>query len=107
MSPEQIIPRYKLLLYYNIRPEATDGYYQYVLGEFIPAMQRMGLYMLAAWHIAYGDYPMRQVEFVAEELESVQNAFNSPRWKEMERELQNYTTNLQHKVVVYRDGFQF
>ena len=106
MPPLFLHPRYRLMVRYDIRPETSDLYYKYVLGDMIPALQNMGLYMLGAWHITYGDYPMRQVEFITEDLETIQTIFRSDRWKEMERKLQSYTINYQRKLVRYRDGFQ-
>jgi hypothetical protein len=105
--PTRIIPRYKLLLTYDIRPEMQDVYYQYVTQEFVPALQEMGLYMLTAWHTAYGDRPTRQVEFVTEDLDTVRDAFSSDRYRSLERRLQTYITDYERKVVRFRDGFQF
>lgn len=107
MASIQIVPRYKLLLTYDIRPDAGDAYFQYVLGEFVPTLQNMGLYMLYAWHTAYGDYPVRQIEFVSENLQTVQEIFSSERWSSMETRLQEYTTGYERKLVRYRSGFQF
>jgi len=107
MASIRIYPRYKLLLMYDIRPEMYDPYFQYVTGEFVPALQNMGLYMLTVWHTAYGEYPVRQVEFVSEDLETMLEIFQSDRWEEMEGHLLTYIVNYQRKIVRFRQGFQF
>lgn len=107
MSPTQIYPRYKLLMTYDIRPEMYDTYFQYVMSEFVPALQNMGLYMITAWHTAYGEYPVRQVEFVSEDLETMLEVFQTERWDEMESRLKTYIINYERKVVRFRNGFQF
>ena len=56
----------KLLLVYNIRSHRETEYYRYVMGEFLPTLQNMGLYMTEGWHTAYGDYPVRLVVFQAD-----------------------------------------
>ncbi|MBC7814862.1 MAG: hypothetical protein H7175_27135 [Burkholderiales bacterium] len=107
MSPTQIIPRYKLVLTYDIRPDMHELYYQYVTQEFVPGMQEMDLYMLTVWHTAFGDRPLRQVEFVSESLETLQDAFDSERFQALEKRLQTYIFHYSRKVVHFRDGFQF
>ena len=66
-----IVPRFKLLIAYDINEGSQEGYYQFVLRELVPAMQSMGLYMLEVYHTAYGPYPLRQLEFVAENIDTI------------------------------------
>ena len=56
----------KLLLVYNIKARREAEYYRYVMGEFLPTLQNMGLYMTEGWHTAYGDYPVRLIAFQAD-----------------------------------------
>jgi hypothetical protein len=104
---ETIVPRYKVLITYDIRPEKQDSYYRYVLGEFVPALRIMGVHMISAWHIAYGEYPERQLVFVTESREILQTALDSPRFQSLEDRLKAYTTDYHRKVVNYLDRFQF
>ena len=53
----------KLLLSYNIKPNREAEYYRFVLGEFLPELQSVGLLMDEGWHTAYGDYPIRLLVF--------------------------------------------
>jgi hypothetical protein len=107
MPPQTIIPNYKLLVTYDIRPDMVEKYYYYVLKEFVPELETMGLYMFKVWHIAYGDYPVRQLEFVAEDLETLLEVFASERWETLEGHLKDLTTDYQRKVVRFRKGYQF
>ena len=58
-------------------------------------------------HFAYGDYPMRQVEFVAESLEVIRTAIEQDQWQQLEDGLKEHTLNYQRKVVHFQDRFQF
>jgi hypothetical protein len=107
MPPISIIPTCKLLVTYDIQPNQMDKYYQYVLQEFVPELQNMGLYMFRVWHVAYGDYPVRQLEFISEDLESVMEVFETDRWTNLETELKSFTLNYERKLVHFRHGFQF
>ncbi|MEP7285585.1 MAG: hypothetical protein ABI947_07445 [Chloroflexota bacterium] len=102
----RIVPRIKLLIRYDIR-DANEAYYQFVLSELQPAMQGMGLHMLQVYHTAYGHYPMRQLEFVAEDIETVAGAMHSTEWQDIENKFKQFTFNYSTKVVRFRNGFQF
>lgn len=102
-----IVPHYKMIVAYDVNPSTQDSYYQFVLGEMVPAMQEMGVYMTEAWHTAYGEYPIRMVSFVSEDVETIYDMLDSDRWTDLESRLQSYIRNYSRKVVAYRQGFQF
>jgi hypothetical protein len=98
----------KMILTYDIRREVSDSYYQFVLGEMVPTLQSLGLAMSGAWHTAYGNYPMRLVEFIAEDPDVLDRVLTSASWEQLENTLQHYVHNYHRKVVPLRDGqFQF
>ncbi len=102
----RIIPRYKLLLRYNINPETHDNYYEFVTQEFVPSMQALGLYMFRVYHTAYGEQPIRQVEFLAEDLDTVRLALKSSTWQRLEERLKGFISDYSRKLISFRDGFQ-
>jgi hypothetical protein len=102
-----IIPRYKMIVSYDIRLSHQDEYYQFVLGELVPRLQEMGVFMTEAWHTAFGEYPMRMVTFVVEEYQTLDELFDSPEWTQLEAELLHFVENYSLRVLRYRSGFQF
>lgn len=102
-----IIPQYKLLLCYDIRRGMHSVYYRYVVSEFVPALNDMGIYVAEAWHTAYGEYPLRQVEYVTDSLETLHTAFESEKWQDLEDRLKAFTAHYNRKIIRYRRGFQF
>jgi hypothetical protein len=100
--------RVKLILTYDISPDVQDSYFQFMLGELVPAVQSQGLHMNGAWHTAYGQYPKRLVEFIGDDQEAVEALLDTPLWEELEQRLHGYVTNYAKKVVRLRDNqFQF
>jgi hypothetical protein len=98
----------KLILTYDIRPSVQDEYFQFMLGEMVPTLQAQGLHMNGAWHTAYGNYPMRLVEFIAEDRETLDSVLGSSIWEELEAQLRRYVQNFSYKTVRLReDMFQF
>lgn len=105
--PIRIVPRYRILIRYDIRATDYEPYYQFVMNEFVPTLQSMGLYMVGVWHTTFGSYPMRQVEFVSDSLMTVREVFQSERWEHLERKLLTFIERYDRKVVRYHDRFQF
>lgn len=104
---KHIIPRYKLMLFYDPAPTQAETYYHFVMNEMVPTAQDMGLYMFRVFHTLWGqDQPVRQTEFVAEDLETIQAVLESDRWKALETQLEQYCTNYHRKVVPFKPGFQ-
>lgn len=101
-------PRHKLILTYDVQPEMQDTYLQFMLGEMVPAVQSLGLQMSGAWHTAYGQYPVRLIEFLGEDQAAINTVLETPLWNSMESRLKGYVLNYTKKIVrVRNDQFQF
>jgi hypothetical protein len=97
----------KLLLAYDIRTGRENAYRRFIVEEFLPQAQALGLVATDAWHTAYGDYPARLIAFVADDLDSVRTARASDEWRAMMTKLEGYTGNLTQRVVPLRGSFQW
>lgn len=104
--PKSIMPRFKLMLFYDLTSGNVEEYYQFVMSEMVPAVQDMGLHIFGVYHTLWGDYPHRQAEFVAEDLDTIYRVLGSDAWHELERRLQEHTSNYSRKIVRFRSGFQ-
>jgi hypothetical protein len=99
--------RVKMLIEYDIVPELQQAYYEFVLGELIPAAQGLGLVLSEAWHTAYGDYPVRLNGFVARDRATLDRILAGSDWRQLEDKLKRFVTSYHKKIVTFRDGFQF
>lgn len=97
----------KLLLAYNIKPNREAEYYRYVLGEFLPRLQDMGLMMVEGWHTAYGEYPIRLIAFRAQDNTDIYNILNSSEWKEGKEKLLKLVLDYEERLVPAKNIFQF
>ena len=101
-------PRYKLILTYDVQQDMQDTYLQFMLGELVPAVQSLGLQMTGAWHTAYGQYPIRLIEFIGEDQAAIEAALETPLWNKMEARLLGFVANYSKKTLrVREDQFQF
>lgn len=96
----------KLLLSYEMKPEAQQEYYQFVMGQFIPTLQSMGLQMSEAWHTAYGDAPNRLIGFVCRDRQTMEELLDGETWDSLSDQLEKFVADLDYKVIPFRDGFQ-
>ena len=97
----------KLLMVYDIKSEREAEYYRYMLGEFLPAVQNMGLVMAEGWHTAYGDYPMRLFAFRAEDEYALKNVLHSDEWIDAKEKLLKLVQDYEERIVAAKNVFQF
>src|SRR5512136_3358587 len=97
----------KLLIAYSLKPGREETYYRFMMAEFLPALQDMGLAMAEAWQTAWGNYPQRLIGLLAEDRATVEETLASQRWREIEDKLIRYVTDYQRQLVHARNRFQF
>lgn len=97
----------KVLMTWDITPEREQEYFEFVIGEFIPGVQRLGLEPAEAWATIYGEYPQIMVSMLAPDLPDAQRALSSVEWGRLRDQLFGFVRNYSQKVVPARGGFQF
>ncbi|MEJ2551463.1 MAG: hypothetical protein P8Z42_04300 [Anaerolineales bacterium] len=97
----------KLLISYDPLPERWEAYLSYVRGEFVPALEHLGLVMCDAWYTAYGSHPLRLAGFLASDLARLKQVLESEDFQDLERRLKEYVVNYSRKIVPHRATFQY
>jgi hypothetical protein len=97
----------KLLMTWDIAPEHEQEYFEFVIGEFIPGVQHLGLEPTEAWATIYGEYPQIMVAMLAPDLPDAQRVLNSVEWGKLREKLFTFVKNYTTKVVPAKGGFQF
>ena len=97
----------KVLMTWDISPEHEQEYFEFVIGEWIPGIQRLGLEPVEAWATIYGNYPQIQVAMLVPDLPDAQRVLASTDWTMLRSKLFNYVRNYNFKVVDAKSGFQF
>jgi len=96
----------KLIMTWDISPESEQGYFEFVIGEFIPGIQRLGLEPVEAWATIYGEYPQIQVGMLANDLSLAQKALRSSSWQDLQNKLFSFVNNFSYKLVQASTRFQ-
>jgi hypothetical protein len=97
----------KLVMTWDIAPEREQEYFEFVIGEFVPGVQRLGFEPVEVWATLYGDYPQIQVGILAPDLPNAQRILRSDGWEQLREKLFGFVRNFSYKVVPARNGFQF
>ena len=97
----------KVLMTWDIDVGRDQEYFEFVIGEFVPGVQRLGLQPAEAWATVYGSYPQIQVGLLASDEEQARRVLDSDDWNVLQDRLFDYVKNFSYKVVPARGGFQF
>ena len=96
----------KLIMSWDINPEHEQDYFEFVINEFIPGVQRLGLEPIEAWATIYGAYPQIQVSVLAPNVPGVERVMTSTSWDELRQKLFKFVSNFSYKIIPAKAGFQ-
>lgn len=97
----------KVIMTWDIEAERDQEYFEFIVGEFVPGVQRLGLQPTEAWATIYGAYPQIQVGLLADDMPQARRVLASPDWALLQDRLFGYVKNYSFKIVPIRAGFQF
>ncbi len=98
---------YKLIMTWDVSPEREQEYFEFLVRDFIPGVQRLGFELTDAYATMYGTRPQILVGATMSTLNKVQQTLRSPEWQGLHNQLSDFITNYTEKVVVAQGGFQF
>jgi hypothetical protein len=96
----------KLLMTWDILPGREQEYFEFVVRDFIPGLQRMGMEVSDAWFTMYGEQPQILAAAQMPSINALQRILDSTDWQTLNQQLLDYVENFAFKVVQSRSGFQ-
>ncbi len=96
----------KVLMSWDILAGREQEYFEFVVSEFIPRIQQLGLEPSDAWFTVYGDHPQILTSAKTDDLPALERAMASQEWDGMIARLLDYVENLEVKKVIAKPGFQ-
>jgi hypothetical protein len=97
----------KLIMTWDISSDQEQDYFEFVVREFIPGVQRLGFDLSDAWATVYGGSPQIMVGAVLPDAREARQVMKSEEWRDLHMHLQEYVKNYSQKMVEARGGFQF
>jgi hypothetical protein len=96
----------KLLMRWNILPEKESEYFEFLVHEFIPALNRLGVEDILVWYTAYGDVEQKMAEGIVPSQEKMRAILNSEEWIIVTDKLQSFVVDYNIKAIEASKGFQ-
>jgi len=96
----------KILMRWDIRPDKESEYFEFLVHEFIPALNKLGIADILVWYTAYGDCEQKLAEGTTESMEKMRSILQSEEWVILTDKLQNYVVDFNLKVIAATRGFQ-
>ncbi len=96
----------KLLMRWNVKPETESEYFEFLVHEFIPGTERLGITEFQVWYTAYGDCEQKLASGIAPSVEHMQFALGSDDWKKLLNKLKHFVEDFSQKVIPATRGFQ-
>jgi hypothetical protein len=96
----------KILMTWDILPGREQEYFEFVIREWIPRLQKLGLQPNDAWYTYYGEQPQIMASALMNSLADMDKLLNSEDWQDLTQELLDYVEDFNYKVVKARSGFQ-
>ncbi|BBB46778.1 hypothetical protein [Pelolinea submarina] len=97
----------KLIMTWDINPEHEQEYFEFVVREFLPHVQRLGFQMSDAWVTVYGEQPQIMVGATLPTIAEINQVLRSEEWDALIVRLLDYVTDFKYKIVSATGGFQF
>jgi hypothetical protein len=91
---------------WDILPGREQEYFEFVVRDFIPSVQRLGMEPSDAWYTMYGNQPQIMAAVQMNSVSAIQRALGTEDWKALVQSLLEYVENFEYKVVQARSGFQ-
>jgi hypothetical protein len=96
----------KLLMTWDIIPGKEQEYFEFVVREFVPGMQGLGIQPTEAWYTTYGEHPQILTGGTTKDLDAMEDLLGSEQWNTLRDRLLEFVTNFDWKVVTASSGFQ-
>ena len=97
----------KLNHYWTINPIKFKDYSKFILKDFIPGVNRLGMHTVAGWTVLVGEYSETVFESVANDLELLEKAMRNPNYQQLKQSLLQYIKSYKTKVLVDTDKVDF
>lgn len=86
--------------YWTIIPDRAKGYEKFILKDFIPGLNQMGIQIVAGWSVIIGAYAEIIFEGVSNDLDHLENALNKKKYKILYDDLVSYVRGYKTKVLI-------
>ena len=96
----------KLIMRWDIRPETDSEYFEFLVHEFIPGLNKLGIIEIQVWYTQFGECEQKLASGITHSLDDMKKAMASDEWQMLIDKLRGYVNNFSQKVIQATGGFQ-
>lgn len=86
--------------YWTIISEKREEYGKFLIKEFIPGINSLGIHVVAGWLVLVGGYSEIFIEGMSNDLELIEKALKNPKFGGLRDNLLHYVKNYKTKILV-------
>jgi hypothetical protein len=91
---------------WDVRSDKESEYFEFLVHELIPAMNKMGISDIQVWYTAYGEREQKMAEGIVPSADDMRTILRSEEWTYLTEKLQTFVKNYSQKVIPATRGFQ-
>lgn len=96
----------KLVMRWNVEAETDSEYFEFLVHEFIPGLNKLGVLEIQVWYTQYGDCEQKLASGITKSMDEMKQVLKSAEWQALVEKLNGYVSNFSKKVVPATHGFQ-
>ena len=86
--------------YWRIISERREEYGKFIIKEYIPGVNSLGVHVVAGWSQLIGGYSEMFIESMSSDLEVIEKALKDSKFKDLQDNLLNYVKAYKTKILV-------
>lgn len=96
----------KILMSWDIKQGREQEYFEFVVREWVPGLQRLGIEPTDAWLTQFGAAPQILAGGTAKNLKVMRQIMDTEEWQTLKDQLLGYVDNYEERVVKAKGSFQ-
>ena len=91
---------------WDIRQETESEYFEFLVHEFIPGLNNLGVLEIQVWYTQYGECEQKLASGITKTLDDMKRILSSSEWAQLIAKLEGYVSDFNKKVIPATHGFQ-
>ena len=86
--------------YWTVIPDRIKDYEKYIIKDYIPGLNRLGIQIVAGWSVIIGAYSEIMLEGVSNDLDLLEQALKQSKYKKLNENLLSYVKGYKTKILM-------
>ncbi len=96
----------KLLMTWDIKPGRDQEYFEFIIREWVPGLQKLGIEPTDAWYTQYGSGRQILAGATAKNLKVMRQLLTMDEWHALKEQLLSFVDNYDERLVRAKGTFQ-